>query len=168
MWGDGSSCDERDDICGVAIDHQLVECGPARAGVLGVGFSEAADLADLPGDMSTVESAPAEPLFAKIGRERIDTFGRLHGKSRRKRCWMARHSSAMRCKVDCTTAFRWRHRFLAALNLDKPQRLPGFVEADETFVLAGAASLKALTNGATPEAWTMGAAGLGPYQQGLP
>jgi transposase-like protein len=43
--------------------------------------------------------------------------------------------AAARCKVAYTTAFRWRHRFLAALNLDKPQRLSGIVEADETFIL---------------------------------
>lgn len=28
--------------------------------------------------------------------------------------------AAVRCQVDYTTAFRWRHRFLAALNLDHP------------------------------------------------
>ena len=43
--------------------------------------------------------------------------------------------AAERCKVAYTTAFRWRHRFLCALNLDKPQRLSGIVEADETFIL---------------------------------
>jgi transposase-like protein len=43
--------------------------------------------------------------------------------------------AAERCKVAYTTAFRWRHRFLTALNLDKPQRLSGIVEADETFIL---------------------------------
>ena len=43
--------------------------------------------------------------------------------------------AASRCKVAYTTAFRWRHRFLAALNLDKPQHLTGIVEADETFIL---------------------------------
>jgi transposase-like protein len=43
--------------------------------------------------------------------------------------------AANRCKVAYTTAFRWRHRFLAALNLDKPQHLAGIVEADETFIL---------------------------------
>jgi len=39
--------------------------------------------------------------------------------------------AAERCKVAYTTAFRWRHRFLSALNLDKPLRLSGIVEADE-------------------------------------
>jgi transposase-like protein len=43
--------------------------------------------------------------------------------------------AAGRCKVAYTTAFRWRHRFLSALNLDKPQQLSGIVEADETFIL---------------------------------
>lgn len=40
---------------------------------------------------------------------------------------------AVRC--CSTTAFRWRHRFLAAAALDKPIRLEGIVEADETFIL---------------------------------
>jgi transposase-like protein len=43
--------------------------------------------------------------------------------------------AADRCDIDYTTAFRWRHRFLAALNLDKPRQLVGIVEADETFIL---------------------------------
>ena len=40
-----------------------------------------------------------------------------------------------RCEVAYSTAFRGRHRFLSALTLDKPQRLFGIVEADETFIL---------------------------------
>jgi transposase-like protein len=43
--------------------------------------------------------------------------------------------AASRCGVAHTTAFRWRHRFLAAPALDKPTRLNGIVEADETFIL---------------------------------
>jgi len=43
--------------------------------------------------------------------------------------------AADRCGVAVTTAFRWRHRFLAAPALDKPNRLNGIVEADETFIL---------------------------------
>ncbi len=43
--------------------------------------------------------------------------------------------AAKRCEVDYTTAFRWRHRFLSALNSDKPASLEGIVEADETFIL---------------------------------
>jgi len=37
--------------------------------------------------------------------------------------------------VHYSTAFRWRHRFLGAPALDKPKRLNGIVEADETFIL---------------------------------
>jgi transposase-like protein len=43
--------------------------------------------------------------------------------------------AARRCGVHPTTAFRWRHRFLAALSDDKPKRLSGIVEGDETFIL---------------------------------
>lgn len=43
--------------------------------------------------------------------------------------------AARRCDVHYTTAFRWRHRFLAALSGDKPKALSGIVESDETFIL---------------------------------
>src|SRR5260221_2274849 len=43
--------------------------------------------------------------------------------------------AAARCQVHYTTAFRWRHRFLSALNHDKPPSLSGIVEADEPFIL---------------------------------
>jgi transposase-like protein len=43
--------------------------------------------------------------------------------------------AARRCGVHPTTAFRWRHRFLAALSGDKPKGLNGIVEGDETFIL---------------------------------
>ena len=43
--------------------------------------------------------------------------------------------AARRCDVHYTTAFRWRHRFLASLAGDKPKTLSGIVEGDETFIL---------------------------------
>jgi hypothetical protein len=43
--------------------------------------------------------------------------------------------AADRCGVHRSTAFRWRHRFLAALSDDKPKTLNGIVKSDETFVL---------------------------------
>lgn len=43
--------------------------------------------------------------------------------------------AAKRCGVAASTAFRWRHRFLQAPALDKPTKLIGIVEADETFIL---------------------------------
>ncbi len=36
--------------------------------------------------------------------------------------------AADRCDIDYTTAFRWRHRFLSALNLDKPRQLVGRIQ----------------------------------------
>ena len=41
--------------------------------------------------------------------------------------------SAGTCGVAASTAFRWRHRFLAAPTARKPCGLSGIVEADETF-----------------------------------
>jgi transposase-like protein len=43
--------------------------------------------------------------------------------------------AAQRCGVHYTTAFRWRHRFLASLAGDKPKAMAGIVEGDETFIL---------------------------------
>lgn len=43
--------------------------------------------------------------------------------------------SAQRCGIAVSTAFRWRHRFLAAIR-SSSGKLRGIVEADETFVLA--------------------------------
>jgi len=43
--------------------------------------------------------------------------------------------SAERCGIAVSTAFRWRHRFLAAIETGAG-KLRGIVEADETFVLA--------------------------------
>jgi hypothetical protein len=43
--------------------------------------------------------------------------------------------AAKRCDIDDTTVFRWRHRCLAALTLDKPERLGGILAADQRFIL---------------------------------
>jgi transposase-like protein len=43
--------------------------------------------------------------------------------------------AAERVGVHRNTAFRWRHRFLHWVKLDRPQRLNGIVEADEMFLL---------------------------------
>lgn len=40
---------------------------------------------------------------------------------------------AARLDVDLTTLFRWRHRFLKQLQVDKPNRLEGTAEADQTY-----------------------------------
>ena len=43
--------------------------------------------------------------------------------------------AANRVGVHRNTAFRWRHRFLHWVKLDRPAALNGIVEADETFLL---------------------------------
>jgi len=43
--------------------------------------------------------------------------------------------AADRIGVHRTTAFRWRHRFLAWVKFDRPTSINGIVEADETFLL---------------------------------
>jgi len=45
------------------------------------------------------------------------------------------HREGREAVRDAKTAFRWRHRFLAALAGDKPGTLAGIVESDETFFL---------------------------------
>jgi transposase-like protein len=76
---------------------------------------------------------------------------------RKKKRWVS-HAAAMidgvslakaadRCGVHPSTAFRWRHRFLSAPALDKPQRLKGIVEIDETFILE---SFKGRPRGGAP------------------
>ncbi len=76
------------------------------------------------------------------------TFGALTGTAlsglHRKERWLSFAASlaegetirgaAARCGIAPSTAFRWRHRFLAAVR-QSPDRLAGIVEADETFVL---------------------------------
>jgi len=41
--------------------------------------------------------------------------------------------TAARMDISVQKAFRWRHKFLAFLNQQKPSALAGIVEADETF-----------------------------------
>lgn len=41
--------------------------------------------------------------------------------------------AAESCGVHRNTTFRWRHRFLSLVEKNKPERLSGIVEADETF-----------------------------------
>lgn len=63
---------------------------------------------------------------------------------RKKECWPMQvqalttgesvAKAAKRCGVAVSTAFRWRHRFLSAPAVDKPGKLNGIVEADETYI----------------------------------
>ena len=127
-----------------------------------------------------VSGAPTDDLSAKVGQDRIATFGCPHRGGEqvhrwdhdsgrpRYRCTHCQKTfnpltgtplaglhhlerwkdqargliggeslaqAAIPCDVHPTTAFRWRHRFLATLNFDKPASLSGLVEADEAFIL---------------------------------
>jgi len=68
-------------------------------------------------------------------------LARLRHRSRWLRYSLALNSSlsvrkaATQAKIDRTTSFRWRHRFLKAQNASKDQSLIGIVEIDETFIL---------------------------------
>ncbi|WP_442920761.1 IS1595 family transposase, partial [Massilia sp. DD77] len=44
-------------------------------------------------------------------------------------------ASAKAVEVHRNTSFRWRHRFLALVKHDRPERLAGIAEADELFLL---------------------------------
>ena len=48
--------------------------------------------------------------------------------------WHTVAVSAKRCGIAGSTAFRWRHRFLAGIN-STAEKLTGIVEADETYFL---------------------------------
>ncbi|WP_306396242.1 IS1595 family transposase [Telluria beijingensis] len=64
---------------------------------------------------------------------------------RKKECWPAYlqcllesqivRASAEAVQVHRTTSFRWRHRMVAGFTCDRPARLGGMVEADETYML---------------------------------
>lgn len=43
--------------------------------------------------------------------------------------------AAKECKISIPTSFRWRHRWLTALNNLKDRTFAGIVEADETYIL---------------------------------
>ena len=77
------------------------------------------------------------------------TFNPLTGtplaRLRKKECWL-KYAGALNdslpvrkagkvCKVSKNTAFKWRHRFLEALNYSKDQSLAGIAEVDEIFLL---------------------------------
>ena len=64
--------------------------------------------------------------------------------------------AAERCGVHPTTAYRWRHRFLSAPALDKPQTLQGIVEADETFILEIVQRLALRSGAQSPQARRQG------------
>ncbi len=53
-------------------------------------------------------------------------------------------TAAQAVDVHRNTSFRWRHRFLSLAKQDRPKRLAGIAEADETFLLESQKGSRAL------------------------
>ena len=53
--------------------------------------------------------------------------------------------SAAEAGVHRNTSFRWRHRFLTGISLDRPVALEGITEADETYLLESAKGKRKLS-----------------------
>ena len=75
----------------------------------------------------TFNALSGTPLSGLHHKERWLSFGASLAKGETVK------ASAARCDVAVSTAFRWRHRFLAAARSDS-EVLKGIVEADETYV----------------------------------
>lgn len=113
---------------------------------LGVGDDRCCPHCSTPG---AVANGKARGMQRYLCRSCKRTFGALTGTRlsglHRKEAWLTFgqcladgdtvKASAERCGVAVSTAFRWRHRFLAAIKT-AAGKLRGIVEADETFVLA--------------------------------
>ena len=85
-----------------------------------------------------VEEKPQAELLSKVGRDRIAGLGCPHCGDFSIGAWgRANGMPRYRCKAcrKTFTPLTGRHRFLSALNQDKPKSLSGIVEADETFIL---------------------------------
>ena len=76
----------------------------------------------------TFNALSGTPLSGLHHKERWLSFGASLAKGETVK------ASAARCDVAVSTAFHWRHRFLAAARSDS-EVLKGIVEADETYVL---------------------------------
>ena len=84
----------------------------------------------------TFKALSGTPLSGLHHKERWLSFGASLAKGETVK------ASAARCDVAVSTAFRWRHRFLAAARSDS-EVLKGIVEADETYVLERAGRVRA-------------------------
>ena len=80
------------------------------------------------GCKKTFNAATGTPLAGLHRKDRWLAFGSCLADG------LTVRASAQRCGFAVNTAFRWRHRFLTAEN-QKPRKLTGLVEADETYVL---------------------------------
>ena len=100
----------------------------AREGAVSRGMARGLRRYQCKGCGRTFNALSGTPLSGLHHKERWLSFGASLAKGETVK------ASAARCDVAVSTAFRWRHRFLAAARSDS-EVLKGIVEADETYVL---------------------------------
>ena len=105
---------------GVGEDRRCPRCG--SPGAVSMGRSRGLRRCRCKSCGRTFNAATGTPLSG------------LHRKEQRLSRGETVRTSADRCGVAVSTAFRWRRRFLEAVEMS-PDKLKGIVEADETFFL---------------------------------
>ena len=100
----------------------------AREGAVSRGMARGLRRYQCKGCGRTFNALSGTPLSGLHHKERWLSFGASLAKGETVK------ASAARCDVAVSTAFRWRHRFLAAARSGS-EVLKGIVEADETYVL---------------------------------
>ncbi len=106
-------------------EHRCPRCGHDRIGKWGMASGLQRYRCRECG--ATFNALTGTPLSRLRHKDKWLTYARtlVEGGSVRK--------AAERCGVHRNTTFRWRHRFLSLVEKNKPERLTGIVEADETF-----------------------------------
>ena len=121
-----------DSLTAAAADYTpplIVTHGAGRGSLPSIETSESRLLRyQYKGCGRTFNALTGTPLSGLHHKERWLSFGASLAKGETVK------ASAARCDVAVSTAFRWRHRFLAAARSDS-EVLKGIVEADETYVL---------------------------------
>ncbi len=86
---------------------------------------------------ATLSASGERDIFREIAKGRYSRKDRWFDQARALIEGESLAKAADRCQIHPSTAFRWRHRFLAALNLDKPKSLSGIVAAKPPSAAAG-------------------------------
>ncbi len=110
----------------VGEDRQCPHCG--TPGAISRGKARGLRRYQYKGCRKTFNAATGTPLSGLHRKDKWLAFGACLADG------LTVRASAERCGLAVNTAFRWRHRFLAAKDL-KARKLTGIVEADETCVL---------------------------------
>ena len=111
---------------GVGEDRRCPHCG--TTGAVSRGKARGLRRYQCKGCKKTFNAATGTPLSGLHRKDKWLAFGTCLAEG------LTVRAAATRCHFAINTAFRWRHRFLAA---EEPmqRKLTGIVEADETYVL---------------------------------